>query len=249
MITEYHRPETMEEALRLLERAVPRTIPVAGGTAVSHLWNESVAVVDIQRLGLAYLHLEGNWLKIGAATTLETLCQSQELPASLRNAALEEVSANLRHSASIAGTLVEADGRSLVTLILLALDASLIWAPGNIEIPLGEWLIQRKTWKKALLLLEVKIPTPCVSGFEFIARTPKDLPIVSAGIAKWKSGRTRVVLGGYGSAPLVAIDGPDAGGVEEASRDAYSQAGDDWASPEYRMNMAGVLVNRLMKAL
>jgi CO/xanthine dehydrogenase FAD-binding subunit len=45
------------------------------------------------------------------------------------------------------------------------------------------------------------------------------------------------------------MDGPEAQGIEVAAKDAYSQAVDEWASSEYRMDMAGVLALRCMEQI
>ena len=37
IIKEYHRPDTLEEALALLNRAQVRTVPLAGGTVLNGL--------------------------------------------------------------------------------------------------------------------------------------------------------------------------------------------------------------------
>ena len=52
MITIYHRPKSIEEALQLLGRTAPRTVPLGGGTLLSHPHSEAVEVVDLQALGL-----------------------------------------------------------------------------------------------------------------------------------------------------------------------------------------------------
>ena len=54
----------------------------------------------------------------------------------------------------------------------------------------------------------------------------------------------RIALGGYGAAPIMALDGPDTGGVESAVMNAYANADDEWATAEYRRTMAVVLSNR-----
>jgi hypothetical protein len=72
---------------------------------------------------------------------------------------------------------------------------------------------------------------------------------VCAAVVMWPSGRTRVALGGFGSSPALAFDGSETEGVEIAARDAYSQAGDEWASAEYRQDVAGVLVKRCTSQL
>jgi hypothetical protein len=56
----------------------------------------------------------------------------------------------------------------------------------------------------------------------------------------------RLALGGFGSAPLLALDGPEASGIDQVARDAYSHAGDQWATAEYRQEAAAVLARRCL---
>ena len=95
------------------------------------------------------------------------------------------------------------------------------------------------------LLTEIRIPLNASLCFDSVARTPLDRPIVCAAVGHWKSGRTRVTLGGFGKAPILAMDGPEPVGAGAAARDAYLNAGDAWASAEYRAHVAGVLAGRL----
>jgi hypothetical protein len=53
-----------------------------------------------------------------------------------------------------------------------------------------------------------------------------------------------VALGGFGQVPVLAMDGPEMGGEEIAAQNAFSQAADEWASAEYRQEIAGLLVER-----
>ena len=62
----------------------------------------------------------------------------------------------------------------------------------------------------------------------------------------WPSGRTRLTLGGFGLAPTLAFDGNSTEGVEIAARSAYAQAGDEWATAEYREEIAGILAKRVI---
>ena len=93
------------------------------------------------------------------------------------------------------------------------------------------------------------LPLNVQLAYEYIARTPADLPIICAAVARWPSGRTRVILGGTGEAPVLAMDGPESGGEEISVADAYSHAGDEWASAEYRQEMAQVLVKRCLSKM
>ena len=249
MIVEYHRPETIAEALELLGRAEPRTLPLAGGSALNQPSPEAVAVVDLQALGLDQIERRGNSLAFGATTTLEQLLSIAEFPAALQAAIRHEASFNLRQVASVAGTLVAADGRSPFTTVFLALDAQLTLLPGEEQISLGDLLPVRSERLPGRLITAVSIPHNVRLAYQYVARTPADLPIVCAAVAQWPSSRTRLALGGYGQAVTLALDGPQASGVEAAARNAYLQAGDEWASAEYRAEMAGVLARRCIEEL
>ena len=68
-------------------------------------------------------------------------------------------------------------------------------------------------------------------------------------LARWPSGRTRLAVGGYGNAPLLAMDGTESGGLEAAARNAFNDANDSWASAEYRREVAGILVYRCLATM
>jgi CO/xanthine dehydrogenase FAD-binding subunit len=130
--------------------------------------------------------------------------------------------------------------------VLLALDARLTWLPGEQLMALGDWLPVRKSLKPGVLISQLGIPRQTVVRFLSVGRTPQDRPLVCAALAIWPSGRTRVALGGTGSAPLLAIDGTDRSGAEAATENAYSHSGDTFASNNYRKETARQLVHRLL---
>jgi CO/xanthine dehydrogenase FAD-binding subunit len=249
MISEYHRPTDIKEALRLLEREGITTVPLAGGTMVNRPSPEQVAVVDLQALGLDQFSRHGNMLSLGAMFTLQNLLGIDGLMPSLAEAVRLEANYNLRQVATVAGTLVAADGRSAYATAMLALDADLILLPGKEHIRVGNLLPVRSERLRHRLITEIAIPTSVRLTFETISRTPDDLPIVCAAVAQWHSGRTRVTLGGHGKSPLLAMDGPEAQGAVESAKSAYLNAGDQWASAKYRCEMAGVLVQRCLEGL
>jgi CO/xanthine dehydrogenase FAD-binding subunit len=129
------------------------------------------------------------------------------------------------------------------------LDASFNLLPGNEQVGLGDFLPLRGDRLSGRLITRVNLPLNVRLAYEAVARTPADLPIVGAAVAIWPSGRTRVALCGYGSAPFLAFDGAEAQGAEIAASSAYSQAADEWASAGYRREMAGKLVERALQRL
>ena len=242
MITSYHRPETLSEALELLKQT--DTLPLGGGTLLSSLKSASVEVVDLQALGLSTLHKQGNSLGIGATVTLQALLESEHIPEALIVALKLEAPLNIRNAATVAGTLVAADGRSTFTTVMLALDAKLSTQPGEDEIEIGDFLPLRNEKLHGKLITGITIPLNVKLAFESVARTPADKPIVCAALAKWPSGRTRLALGGYGKSPLLAMDGTESDDFVTAARNAFHEATDEWASAEYRMDVAATLSRR-----
>jgi CO/xanthine dehydrogenase FAD-binding subunit len=252
MIIEYQRPKTISEALNLLAREKPRSYPLGGGTFLNRENDERYAVVDLQDLRLDGITREGNNLLVGATTTLQTLSNYQGLPEAMYTVITHEATYNLRYMATIAGTLVTANGRSPFTTMMLALDTSLEFLESDkapIQMRLGDWLPVRKDKKPVPLISKASFPLNIKISYESVARSPADQPIVCAIVAQWPSGRTRLALGGWGGAPILAMDGPDAQGIETAAKNAYYQAADEWASSEYRLEMAGVLALRCAKQL
>ena len=246
MITTYHRPQTLDEALSLLNQ--PNTLPLGGGTLLSKPTVDPVQVVDLQALSLDALTRKGNDLEIGATCTLQALYESEHCPAALKTVLKLEAPLNIRNSATVAGTLVSSDGRSPFAAALLAMDAKVDYRPLTVDRPsstvlgLSEFLL---THPKALIV-SIVIPLNVKFAFEFVSKTPLDKPMVSASVAQWNSGRTRLVLGGYGKTPMLAMDGTEADGIESAAKNAYHEAQDEWASAEYRMDVAATLARRCL---
>lgn len=244
MITEYHRPKSLDEALTFLTR--PNTQPLGGGTLLSHPTMDSVEVVDLQSLGLNSLKKNGNNLEIGATVTLQQLLENENCPDALKRAIKLEAPLNIRNAATVAGTIVASDGRSTFITALLALDARIeqaILNKSKVEYRIsniGDFLPLRPK----NLVTKIIFPLNVKFAFEFVSRTPADKPIVCAALAQWNSGRTRLALGGYGKSPLLAMDGAEADGIESAARNAYHEAKDDWASAEYRRDVAATLAKR-----
>ncbi len=257
MITAYHRPQTLDEALALLTQ--PNTLPLGGGTLLSQPTTDPVSVVDLQRLGLDALRIKGNDLEIGATCTLQSLLESEHCPETLKIAIKLEAPINIRNTATVAGTLVSADGRSPFATMLLAMDTKIDRRPLTVDhgqSSIVHGLSDLLLTHLAGLITSITIPLNTKSAFEFVSRTPADKPIICAALAQWNSGRTRLTLGGYGKSPMLAMDGTEAEGLDAsinsaqaAAQNAYHEANDEWASAEYRMDVAATLAKRCLESL
>lgn len=249
MITQYYRPQTLQEALKLLSQS--NTRPLGGGTILTQSNDSSFSVVDLQAVGLDKVNKNGNSLEIGASVRLQNLLESSYIPQALKQALGQEATINLRNQGTLAGALVTCDGRSPLGTSLLALDANLSLASsdsislGTVStIRFGDLLPFREKLLTGKLITRIDITLNNKLAFESVARTPADKPIVCAAFAQWPSGRTRLAIGGWGLAPTLAMDGNEPGGVQDAAQNACTEAGDEWASAEYRMEIAGILAKR-----
>lgn len=248
MITNYLRPETLQEALTLLSQ--PDTVPLGGGTHLSRPEAGSVKVVDLQALGLNTLTPRGNFLEIGATVTLQQLLESEHCPEALKTALRLDEPLNLRNMGTVAGALVTCDGRSPFAAVMLALDARLSLAGETATIiNLGDLLPLRHEILRGKLITRIDIPLNTRLAFEYVARTPADKPLLSAALARWPSGRTRLVLGGWGQQPTLAMDGTAQDNLQTAARNAAYDASDEFASAEYRREIAPILARRCAEAI
>jgi CO/xanthine dehydrogenase FAD-binding subunit len=257
MKTEFFRPTSISEALENLQ--LPNSMPLAGGTLLNtpeyksileqRAGDTSIALVDLQNLDLDQIRKHGNNLEIDACVTLQQLCENTHTPEDLKKAIKLEAPLNIRNMATVAGTLVSCKGRSAFACAMLALDAKLFIEPGALENNFGNYLPLREDSVPGKLITKISIPLTATLAFEHVGRTKFDLPIVCTAIAKWTSGRTRLALGGYGTSPLLAMDGKSEDDIMSAARNGYHEAADEWASAEYRADVAATLAGRCINRL
>ena len=111
-LVEYHWAEHIDDALELLARLSVKTVPLAGGTYLLGLDDDSIeAVVDLRDVGLAYISEDTRKdIHIGAMTTLQNIVDAPLLKNYAsgllsRTALASSSSLLLRNSATLGGTL------------------------------------------------------------------------------------------------------------------------------------------------
>lgn len=240
ILQHYYRPETVTEAVALLQRRDQRLAPLAGGAQLVgelELRRKQVdGVVDLSRLGLGYVETDGVSLRIGATATLSDLAAHPQARALaegiLSRTARGEGPLNLRNAATVGGLVAAAAYDSELYAALLALDAAVAWHDGA---------LQQSAPLAALegapgLILEIHLPLEAQSsGHARVARTPADRPIVAAVAVRGPQG-TRVALCGVASRPLL-------------SSQPFDPPGDFKGSAAYRRAMAEVVVTRALTQL
>ena len=233
---EYHRPRTLPEALELLQHGKA----LAGGTRLTREASRLASIVDLQALGLDRIEDQANEWVLGANLRLQALVDSEKgLPVALIAACRLEAGANLRNMATLAGTIMAANGRSALLTSLLALDTRVRLEPGGIAETLDSLLERRRHDLAGGLIVEIRFAKGVRLAYEQVARSPADRPIICAAVARVPgASRLRMALGGFGERPIVVGDA-------RAAETAYAKAEDAWASAEYRSAVAGILVRRL----
>ena len=249
MIREYCRPTSLDEALSLLTEEAKDRKPLGGGTHLSRQQEAAFGVIDLQEIGLDRIATTDQGITVGAMTRLDQLMATPEVDLEIMRAIQIDAAENIRNMATLGGWLITSDGRSILTTVLLTLDATSTWEPGKQKIRLGDWLPLRNQAPPGVLMTEVAWAPTTHVAFEYVARSPKDRPILVVAVARWGSGRTRVTLGGFGDTPILAMDGPDISGADVVSRDACFEADDQWASAQYRREVAAKLAVRCVQRL
>jgi CO/xanthine dehydrogenase FAD-binding subunit len=248
---EYLLPETIEDALKYLERGVA----LAGGTGLTPRRNELKAMVDLRNLNLDRIEMKGDFIEIGATTTLQQIVEAElDLPDRFRDVCKLESGWNLRNMATIGGAIMSSDGRSAILTTLLALDAQIEQQPGPITLTIDDVLDHLEGVK---LITKIRFRKPSKLLYEQVSRAPADFPLVCAAIATWDhegEERCAISLGGYGARPLRLREADtlfdrkrDISAAVEFARKAYGHAGDQWASADYRSDVVGILVDRLLR--
>lgn len=238
LVTGYHRPASLDEALDLL--SAPERVALGGGTTLNADREPSdLEAVDLQALGLdGIAAAEGGWVRIGATVTLDAVRRCELLPDSLRELARLEQPSTLRTLATVGGLVARASAESLLLAGLLAHDARVELAGPPSDLRLAE-LLAAGLPRGSLITAVTVDPSGCTATAR-TGRTPADVPIVAA-YGRRTDGFVAMALTGVGGHPvLVDVYDPTAG---------LEPAGDFRGSREYRLHLAATLTARAMAEL
>lgn len=132
-LVEYHWAEHLDDALLLLGRLDMKTVPLAGGTYLLGLHDDTIqAVVDLRDLELAYIFEDKRGIHLGAMTTLQSMADApllKEFATGLLSHTARSSSSSrlIRDSATIGGTLgAGAASQADLLTALVAMDAEVV---------------------------------------------------------------------------------------------------------------------------
>lgn len=238
----YHRPETVADALELLNREGVHTTVLAGGTRlVPTLAAAGEEVVDLQATGLDQIEQPGDRLLLGAMVRLQAIVENEKLPALLRETARRAGPNTFRNQETVGGTIVSAgpENEFLAALLVYQAEVTIQTQAATRILPLADFLRDVKAGLQGGLLTAVSLATSGETAHERVARTPEDSPIVAAAARRGPSD-TYLALCGVAPTPiLVGSDGLD----------ALDPPTDFRGSSDYRKEMARILAKRVMEYL
>jgi len=238
----YHRPESLGEALALLNREGPRSAVLGGGTSFNaEEPKEPVEVIDLQAIGLDGIRLNGPNVEIGAMVRLSDLANNDCTPDLLKDLCRREGPNTLRNAATVGGTIAVRDPESeLVAGFLVHQGQVTLTVPGGGTRTVGlDELLADRGMLQGSIITKLQLDPGGYGAAARTGRTPSDVSIVAALARKTTAGIT-LALTGVASTPIL---------VPPADVGALHPPGDFRGSSDYRRHLAGILTRRVIDQL
>jgi carbon-monoxide dehydrogenase medium subunit len=272
---QYARPDDLAEAVALLDRHGAAAHVLAGGTDEVAWLREDLTepeiLIDIKRIpGLAEIELRDGALHLGALVTFTDLIESSVVAAEfplLAEMALTVASPGIRNRATVVGNICAAVPSADSSPVLVAYEAEVMVAgpEGNRRIPIDEWFVapKRTALGAGEIVTSLVIPHPAGGhggAYVKLGRYEgEDLAQVGLAVLALPGPEYRVSFGAVAPVPVrarrieEALAGADLGETELAAAKALvpeeiAPITDVRATKEYRMHMAGVMLERGLRA-
>jgi len=274
--SEYFKPTSVAEAIKLLEQYGEKGWLLAGGTDLLVEKDPQVEVlIDITGLGLNYIKSDSQGVRIGATTAFADIAASSILQKSpyniLAQAARQIGTPQTRNVATIGGNICHAvpSADSAPALLVLGATLSVACSPGERSMEIVDFFLDVR--KDALgsreLLTEIQLPAlPAHTGTAFAKKgrvATADLAVVNVAVRVTLTAgntcqETLIALGAVAPVPLRAREAeamlqgkePQEELLEKVALRASEEIkpiSDVRSSAEYRKTLSRVLVERALK--
>jgi CO/xanthine dehydrogenase FAD-binding subunit len=268
-LREYCRPQTLEEALRLLAREGLRSAVLSGGTRLLAASRDDVeSVIDLGGLPLAYIQSDKSGLRLGGLIKLQEMIDAPAVAefagGALTDAARLTSTRLLRNQGTLAGTLLAQESSPELAALLLVLEAEVLMQrlEGSTTLPLADLYEDLDARIEGAILTEVFVPAPQPEARlqqRRVARTPSDRAILTVAALTLTIGGTineaRLAAAGIGLRPrrLREIESKLKGRRAEADDISVvlnraiarvERPQDHIASADYRRSTLQVLIQR-----
>lgn len=222
---DYYAPETVEEALDLLQEQGQSAMVMAGGTdlllKIRRGLVEDKAIVDLKKIGgiNGISFEEGKGLTIGATALLSDVAHHpiiQEKYPAVAEAAQATANVQIRNMGTVAGNLCNAapSADNAPTLLAMGAEVTLVGPGGQRTVPLGEFFKGPglTAINQGEILTSIFVPAPppgSGASYKYIsARGKVDIAAVCVGVMLTLNGDqcedARIALGAVAPVPLRA---------------------------------------------
>jgi carbon-monoxide dehydrogenase medium subunit len=274
---DYHRPNTLDEALKLLKQHGDEAKVLSGGMSLLPMMKLRLAsfahLVDINRVpGLDFIKEEKGTLRIGAMTRQAALERSDLIKSKypiLADATPLIADPLVRNRGTVGGNVANGDPGNDQPAIMIALGATYV-VQGAKERTIAANQFYKGLYDTALarseILTEIRIPAPppkSGGAYAKLKRKTGDFAVAAAAVqlTLGKNGAVesaRIALTNASLTPVEAIDAakylvgktPDDKTIMETAKMAAaksSPSADRRGSVEYKKEMARVLTARALK--
>ena len=270
---EYEAPETLDEAIRMLQENGEDAKALAGGHSLLPLMKVRLAaptmLVDLRRIpGLRGIErADGGW-RIGAMTRHADLQEASDLGVVSRAASLI-ADQQVRNRGTIGGSLAHGDPASDLPAVVLALDGEVTARGSSGERTIAAADLFEDYLTTSLepdeLITDIRLPAldGWSHGYEKFTRRAEDWAMVGvcALVKKGADGScedARIGLTHMGSTALrataaeqalrgQALDAASIGRAAEQAAEGTEPPGDLNATPDYKRHLARVLTRRALE--
>lgn len=258
---EYHRPESLDDALALMAEFGDEAKPLAGGQSLLPLLAMRLTapahIVDLQRLDeLRRIEADTAALRIGALVRQRDLERDRRTPGVVARAIPHIGHFQIRNRGTVGGSLAHMDPAAEWPALALVQEAVIVAAStrGRREIPAADFIVGplMTSLEPDELLVEVVLPASEAGfGFAEVEARSGDFALAGAvcqgsAVAVFGTGSRAQRLGGV---EALLADGAQPAEAElvAAAAAEIETTGDIHASAEYRRDVAARLVAEVVR--
>ena len=248
----YARATDVEHAFELLGETDAKLI--AGGQSLIPVMKLRIArpslVVDISKLELRGVEIQGDELRVGSLTTWDDLLGAPEIHrpslAAITECAHRIGDLQVRNRGTVGGGLAHADPASDMPAVLLALEATLqLKSPkGERAVPLVDFVLGPFTTvlDAQEIITRIVVPMPRLgsgSAYVSVEHPASGFALAGAAALSGPDGGFRVAVTGIAAQPLLLADDDP-----EIALETIEIFGDRFAPADYRRALAAVVAGR-----
>ena len=204
MITEFYKPSSIDEAVKLKNETNKKIYYIAGGSELNSLQykNESFDVISVEKLGFDNVIETNDSIEIGSAATIQSLIESEKCPELIKTAAKQITNKNIRNIGTIGGNIGSNKSSSNLIPALLCLDAQLYIANKSDQSSIS--ILDYISKEKNDLIIKIKISKENLKrkfALRNYVRSSADISIITAAVSFIKN---EVI-----EKPIIAVGGVD----------------------------------------